>query len=263
MSRTTSWSLLLVAGRAVVADEPCHSRHQPTATTPPWTQRAPPHRRLKHLQAHHLDTSLAQRLGEQDGGIAVFLTREGTTTSVVAGVANAGRRSNSAADTPFRVGSISKCSSPRWSCNSSMREASTLDEALLTYLPNTPIGGDTPDPHVAQPWQRPARRQRPRVSLHPRRVRGSQPKRPLPTRSWPGWTAPGDRRTRSVLRLLGHQLHPVRPAHPTITGTDADTALRERISEPLALKATRFATVAYRQPRWPRRRRGHPRSPRR
>ena len=43
--------------------------------------------------------------------------------------------------------------------------------------------------------------------------------------------------------LLQHQLHPAGPAHRTLTGTDLDTALRQRVSEPLGLEATRFAAV--------------------
>ena len=90
-----------------------------------------------------LEQLVMEFLGERDGGISVISTRDGTTTSAVTGVANAAGDPITA-DTPFRVGSISKPFVATMVLQLLDEGSVDLDETLSTYLPDTPIGGDVP-----------------------------------------------------------------------------------------------------------------------
>ena len=187
-----------------------------------------------------LERLLVEFLGEQDGGIAVLSIRDGTTTSAVAGVANAAG-DPIAADTPFRVGSISKPFVATMVLQLVDEGSVDLDEALSTYLPNTPIGGDVPIRMLLN-----HRSGLPNYSdqsefvpdVFEDRSRVFTPDEILAWVEGSVTDEPGQPFAYSDTNyiLLGQLIQ-------RVTGTDLDTALRQRISEPLGLEATRFATV--------------------
>ncbi len=187
-----------------------------------------------------LDALLVDALGEQDGGVAVLSIRDGTTTSAVAGDANAAG-DPIAADTPFRVGSISKPFIATIVLQLVDEGSVDLDEPLSTYLPNTPIGGDVPirmllDHGSGLPNYTDQSAFIPDVFADRNRVFT-----PNEILAWVDGAATGEpgqsfAYSNTNYILLGQLIEQV-------TGTDLDTALRQRITEPLGLEATRFATV--------------------
>ena len=208
-------------------------------TTPPdeASVTAPP---PETSSSDDLDALLVDALGEQDGGIAVLSIRDGVTTSAVAGVANAAG-DPIAADTPFRVGSISKPFVATMVLQLVDEGSVDLDEPLSTYLPNTPIGGDVPirmllNHRSGLPNYTDQSAFIPDVFEDRNRVFT-----PDEILAWVEGTVtdePGQHFAYSNTNyiLLGQLIE-------RVTGTDLDTALRQRISEPLGLEATRFATV--------------------
>ena len=187
-----------------------------------------------------LDALLVDALGEQDGGVAVLSIRDGTTTSAVAGDANAAG-DPIAADTPFRVGSISKPFVATIVLQLVDEGSVDLDEPLSTYLPNTPIGGDVPIRMLLNhgsglPNYTDQSAFIPDVFADRNRVFT-----PNEILAWVDGAATGEpgqsfAYSNTNYILLGQLIQQV-------TGTDLDTALRQRITEPLGLEATRFATV--------------------
>ena len=183
-----------------------------------------------------LDALLVDALGGQDGGIAVLSIRDGTATSAVAGVANAAGDPISA-DTPFRVGSISKPFVATMVMQLVDEGSVDLDEALSTYLPNAPIGGDVPVRMLLN-----HRSGLPNYSdqsafipdVFEDRTRVFTPDEIL---AWVDGMVTGEPAYSDTNYILLGQLI------QRVTGTDLDSALRQRISEPLGLEATRFATV--------------------
>ena len=166
--------------------------------------------------------------------------RDGETTSAVAGVANAAG-DPIAADTPFRVGSISKPFVATMVLQLVDEGSVDLDEALSTYLPNTPIGGDVPIRMLLN-HSSGLRNYTDRSAFIPDvfedRNRVFTPDEILAWVEGAVTDEPGQHFAYSDTNyiLLGQLIEQV-------TGTDLDTALRQRISEPLGLEATRFATV--------------------
>ena len=106
MSRIRSRALLVVGLSSWMLTSLAIADATLATTTPPdeASATAPPPEASSN---DDLDALLVDALGEQDGGIAVLSIRDGTTTSAVVGNANTAG-DPIAADTPFRVGSISK-----------------------------------------------------------------------------------------------------------------------------------------------------------
>jgi D-alanyl-D-alanine carboxypeptidase len=183
---------------------------------------------------------LVEFLGERDGGVAVLSIRDGTTTSAVAGEANAAG-DPIAADTPFRVGSISKPFVATMVLQLVDEGRVDLDEPLSTYLPNTPIGGDVPIRMLLN-HRSGLRNYTDRSAFIPDvfedRNRVFTPDEILAWVEGAVTDEPDQHFAYSNTNyiLLGQILQ-------RVTGTDLDTALRQRIGEPLGLEATRFATV--------------------
>ena len=204
------------------------------------TKRAAPHRRPATSSSDDLDALLVDALGEQDGGVAVLSIRDGTATSAVAGDANAAG-DPIAADTPFRVGSISKPFVATIVLQLVDEGSVDLDEPLSTYLPNTPIGGDVPIRMLLNHGSG-----LPNYSdqsafipdVFDDRNRVFTPNEILAWVDGATTGEPGQSFAYSDTNyiLLGQLIEQV-------TGTDLDTALRQRITEPLGLEATGFATV--------------------
>ena len=147
----------------------------------------------------------------------------------------------STADTPFRVASISKPFVATIVLQLVDEGSVDLDETLSTYLPNTPIGGDVPIRMLLN-----HRSGLPNYTdqsafitdVFEDRTRVFTPDEIL---AWveDAVTDEPDQHfaySNTNYILLGQLIE-------RVTGTDLDTALRQRISEPLGLEATRFAAV--------------------
>jgi D-alanyl-D-alanine carboxypeptidase len=210
-----------------------------TTTTPPddAAGAAPP---PETSPSGDLDALLVDVLGEQDGGIAVLSIHDGVTTTAVAGVANAAG-DPIAADTPFRIASITKPFVATMVLQLVDEGLVDLDEMLSRYLPDTPIGGDVPIRMLLN-HSSGLRNYTDRSAFIPDvfedRNRVFTPDEIL---DWVEGTVtdePGQHFAYSKTNyiLLGQLIEHV-------TGTDLDTALQQRISEPLGLQATRFANV--------------------
>ena len=88
-----------------------------------------------------LEDLLVRFVGDDDGGVAALVVHDGITTTAATGVANdAGDEITP--DTPFRVGSISKPFIATMVLQLVDEGRVDLDESLSTYLPDTPIGAD-------------------------------------------------------------------------------------------------------------------------
>jgi D-alanyl-D-alanine carboxypeptidase len=187
-----------------------------------------------------LDALLVDALRERGGGIAVLSIRDGETTTAVAGNTNAAG-DPIVADTPFRVGSISKPFVATMVMQLVDEGSVDLDEALSTYLPNTPIGGDVPIRMLLN-HSSGLRNYTDQSAFIPDvfedRNRVFTPDEILAWVENAVTDEPGQHFAYSNTNyiLLGQLIE-------SVTGTDLDTALRQRISEPLGLEATRFATV--------------------
>ncbi len=199
------------------------------STTPPTTGRS-----------DDLEQLVMEFLGERDGGIGVLSIRDGTTTSAVTGVANVAGDPITA-DTPFRVGSISKPFVAAMVLQLVDEGSVDLDETLSTYLPDTPIGGDVPIRMLLN-HRSGLRNYTDRSAFIPDvfedRNRVFTPDEILAWLEGAVTDEPDQHFAYSNTNyiLLGQLIE-------HLTGTDLDTALRQRISEPLGLEATRFAAV--------------------
>jgi D-alanyl-D-alanine carboxypeptidase len=88
-----------------------------------------------------LDAAVAGFVGDKPGGAVVLTVREGVTRTAAVGVANSGGEPMTVA-TVFRVGSISKPFVATIVLQLVDEGRVELDEPLSTYLPETPAGGD-------------------------------------------------------------------------------------------------------------------------
>ena len=187
-----------------------------------------------------LDALLNDALGDRDGGIAALSVRDGVTTKAVAGIANSAG-DPVAADTPFRVASISKPFVATIVMQLVDEESVDLDETLSTYLPNTPIGGDVPI-HMLLNHRSGLRNYTDRSEFIPEVF--EDPDRvftPDEILTWVEDTVSDEpdqhfAYSNTNYILLGQLIQ-------RVTGTDLDTALQRRIGEPLGLEATRFAAI--------------------
>jgi D-alanyl-D-alanine carboxypeptidase len=179
-------------------------------------------------------------LGERDGGASVLSIRAGETTTAVAGNANAAGDPITP-DTPFRVGSISKPLVATIVLQLVDQGRVDLDETLSTYVPNTPIGGDVPIRLLLNHRSGLPNYTDQSAFISDVLEDRSRVFTPDEVLAWVegSVTAEPDQQfaySNTNYILLGQLIE-------QITGTDVGTALRERISEPLGLEATRFATV--------------------
>ena len=88
-----------------------------------------------------LDELLVEFVGGQDGGVAALIVRNGATSTAATGVANAAGDPVTPV-TPFRVGSISKPFVATMILQLVDEGRVDLDQPLSTYLPDTPIGDE-------------------------------------------------------------------------------------------------------------------------
>ena len=187
-----------------------------------------------------LDEELVAFVGSREGGVAVLIVRDGTTSTAATGFANA------AGDpvrpvTPFRVGSISKSFVATMILQLVDEGRIELDEALSTYLPDTPIGAEVtirallshrsglPNFTDIDAAMSDVLADRTR-QFTPDEVVGFVDGIPA---------SDGDQRfaySNTNYILLGQLIEQV-------AGTDLNTALHDRITGPLGLDATRFAAA--------------------
>ena len=91
--------------------------------------------------AFDLDAAAAAFVGDNDGGVAVLVVRDGVTTTAAAGVANAAGEPMTT-DAVFRIGSLTKAFVATIVMQLVDEGLVDLDAPLSTYLPDTPFGGD-------------------------------------------------------------------------------------------------------------------------
>lgn len=90
-----------------------------------------------------LDRLLVDFVGDLEGGVGVLSIRSGTTTTAVFGPANAAG-DPIVADTAFRVGDLSKSFVATMVMQLVDEGRVDLDQPLSAYLPDTTVGGDVP-----------------------------------------------------------------------------------------------------------------------
>ena len=88
-----------------------------------------------------LDELLVEFVGDRDGGVAALIVRNGATSTAATGVANAAGDPVTPV-TPFRVGSISKPFVATMILQLLDEGRVDLEQPLSTYLPDTPIGDE-------------------------------------------------------------------------------------------------------------------------
>jgi D-alanyl-D-alanine carboxypeptidase len=241
MSRIRSCSLLVVGlstSLAIAADTTF-------ATTTPPDEASATAQSPETTSSDDLDVLLVDALGDQAGGIAALSIRDGTTSSAVAGNANAAG-DPIVADTPFRVGSISKPFVATMVLQLVDEASVDLDQTLSTYLPDTPIGGDVPIRMLlnhSSGLSNYSERSAFIPDVFEDRNRVFTPDEILAWVEDAVADEPGQHFAYSDTNyiLLGQLIE-------RVTGTDLDSALQQRISEPLGLDATRFASVATANP---------------
>ena len=177
-------------------------------------------------------------VGGADGGVVALTIRDSTATTFSAGTATANGDAMNA-DTPFRVGSISKPFIATMVLQLVDDGRVDLDEPLSTYLPGTPVGGDVSLRSLLSH----------RSGIPNYTDRSGFFVAVLADRDHsysldeilefvadePG--APAEQRfnySNTNYILLGQLIE-------RVSGTDLSTALRTRIAEPLSLEATMFA----------------------
>ena len=188
-----------------------------------------------------LDDQLVDFADDHDGGVAVLVAHDGVTTTAARGAANdAGDEITP--ETPFRVGSISKPFVATMVLQLVDEGRVALDAPLSTYLPATPIGAAVTIRALLSH----------RSGLPNYTDVGSAIDDALENRS----------RTFSPAEILGY-VAAIPPDEPDqnfsysntnyillgqlieeLDGTDLNTSLRQRITGPLELEVTRFATGA-------------------
>jgi D-alanyl-D-alanine carboxypeptidase len=186
-----------------------------------------------------LDERLADFLGDDDGGVAVLVVRDGTTVTNAAGAATAAGDPVTPG-TAFRVGSISKPFVATMVMQLVDEGRIELDDPFSTHLPDTPIGGDvtvrqllshrsgipnyTETEFMADLLAHRSRRFTPADILGA--VAAIEPEQPDSRFAY----------SNTNYILLGQLVE-------RLDGTDLNTSLRQRITERLELTATRFATA--------------------
>jgi D-alanyl-D-alanine carboxypeptidase len=208
----------------------------PPETPPPPTTSVP-----AAAATLELDALVGDFVGSRDGGVGALLIRAGATTTAAAGVANVGGDPVTAA-TRFRVGSISKTFVAAMVLQLVDEHRIELDRPLSTYLPDTPLGGDvtirallshrsglpnyTDDPtHVSELRADPSRYYTPDDILN------------VAARAPAGEPDQHFAYSNTNYILLGQLIE-------HLDATDLNTALHNRITGPLELDATSFATAS-------------------
>jgi D-alanyl-D-alanine carboxypeptidase len=244
MSRTRSRSLLVVGLSSWLLTSLAIADMTFATTTPP-DEASVTAQSLEMTSSDGLDVLLVDALGDQAGGIAALSIRDGTTSSAVAGDANAAG-DPIVADTPFRVGSISKSFVATMVLQLVDEGSVDLDETLSTYLPDTRIGGDVPIRMLLN-HSSGLRNYTDRSAFIPDvfedRSRVFTPDEILAWVEDAVTDEPGQHFAYSNTNyiLLGQLIE-------RVAGIDLDSALQQRISEPLGFEATHFATVATANP---------------
>ena len=186
-----------------------------------------------------VDELLDEFVGDEHGGVAALVSRDGESTSAAAGVANIAGDPITPA-TPFRVGSISKPFVATMILQLVDEGRVELDEPLSSYLPDAPVGGDVTIRALLS-----HRSGLPNYTDRSDFIRDAVTE--LSRRFTPAEvltyieTVPRREPNQSFAYsntnyiLLGQVIEQV-------DGLDLNTALRERITLPLQLDATRFAS---------------------
>ena len=182
---------------------------------------------------------LDEFVGDEHGGVAALVSRDGESTSAAAGVANIVGDPITPA-TPFRVGSISKPFVATMILQLVDEGRVELDEPLSSYLPDAPVGGDVTIRALLS-----HRSGLPNYTDRSDFIRDAVTE--LSRRFTPAEvltyieTVPRQEPNQSFVYsntnyiLLGQVIEQV-------DRMDLNTALRERITLPLQLDATRFAS---------------------
>lgn len=187
-----------------------------------------------------LEEELVAFVGGRDGGVAALIVRDGTTSTASMGFANA------AGDpvrpvTPFRVGSISKSFVATMVLQLVDEGRVELDEALSTYLPDTPIGAEVTIRALLS--HRSGLPNYTDIDAAMSDILADRARQFTPDDivSFVSGIPASDADQRFAYSntnyiLLGQLIEQV-------DGTDLNTALHDRITGPLGLNATRFATA--------------------
>ena len=122
--------------RATAADTASRqSTTEAPSTAPPSTAPA------SAVEATDLEEMLVAVLGDDTGGVAVLIVRDGATTTLAVGERN-NLGEEMTASTPSRVGSLTKPFVATIVLQLVDEGRVDLDASLATYLPDTPVGGD-------------------------------------------------------------------------------------------------------------------------
>jgi D-alanyl-D-alanine carboxypeptidase len=185
-----------------------------------------------------LDGLLVDALGEQSGGSVVLSIRDGESTAAAVGDANAAG-DPIVADTPFRVGSLSKMFVAAMVMQLVDEGRVDLDQPLSTYLPDTSIGGDaTVRQLLSHRSGLPSDLDAIADNLLADRERVFTPDDMYALVAGMPRHEPGQQfaYANTNYLLLGQLIEQVE-------GSDLNTVLRQRIGEPLGLEVTHFATT--------------------
>lgn len=189
--------------------------------------------------ADALDAVLVDALGDRDGGVAVLSIRDGESTTAVIGDANV-NGDPITADTPFRTGDVSSMFIAALVMQLVEEGRIELDEPLSTYLPDAVIGGDvTIRQLLSHQSGLPQIDRAPELLADaladPARV--FTPDEVLSYLEDSFASPPGLLRQYAAVNfnLLGQLIE-------EIEGTDLNTVLRQRVTEPLGLEVTAIDT---------------------
>ncbi len=189
--------------------------------------------------ADALNAVLVDALGDRDGGVAVLSIRDGESTTAVIGDANV-NGDPITADTPFRTGDVSSMFIAALVMQLVEEGRIELDEPLSTYLPDAVIGGDVTIRQLLSHQSG-----LPQIDRAPELLadaladpgRVFTPDEVLSHLEDSFATPPGLLRQYAAVNfnLLGQLIE-------EIEGTDLNTVLRQRVTEPLGLEATAIDT---------------------
>jgi D-alanyl-D-alanine carboxypeptidase len=189
--------------------------------------------------ADALNAVLLDALGDRDGGVAVLWIRDGEATTTVIGDANV-NGDPITVDTPFRTGDVSSMFIAALVMQLAEEGRVDLDEPLSTYLPDAVIGGDVTIRQLLSHQSG-----LPQIDRAPELLAESladpahvfTPDEVLGHLEDSFASAPGLVRQYAAVNfnLLGQLIE-------EIEGTDLNTVLRQRITEPLGLEVTAIDT---------------------
>jgi D-alanyl-D-alanine carboxypeptidase len=208
------------------------------ATTPPPSGASASSTPSEPSTDDALDAVLVDALGDQDGAIVVLSIRDGESTTAAVGDANAAG-DPIAADTSFRVGSLSKMFVATMVMQLVDEGLVDLDQPLSTYLPDASLGGDaTVRQLLGHRSGLPSDLDAIADDLLADRERVFTPDDMFALVAEMPRHQPGEQfaYANTNYLLLGQLIE-------QLEGSDLNTVLRQRIGEPLGLEVTHFAAT--------------------